>query len=170
MKTFLELAEKRYSCREFSQTPVSSSDLAKVLEAARLAPSARNQQPVHVWALTSGDALARIRTVHTMFNAPVVLMVGYNNSEGWTRSYDGTNWAEVDATIAGTHIILAAADLDLGSTWVGSFDPVKVKALFPEIGDYEISSLFAIGHPAETATPSERHSVRKSIEEFATEI
>lgn len=170
MKTFLELAEKRYSCREFSQHPVSSSDLAKVLEAARLAPSARNQQPIHVWALTSEDALARIRAVHTMFNAPVVLMVGFKDSDGWTRSYDGTNWAEIDATIAGTHIILAAADLGLGSTWVGSFDPVKVKELFPETEDYEISSLFAIGHPAATATPSERHSIRKSMDEFSTEI
>ena len=167
---FLELATNRFSCREFNHHPVSSFKLAKILEAARVAPSAKNLQPVHVWALTSEDALARIRPIHTMFNAPVVIMVGFKLSEGWTRACDGKNWAETDATIAGTHIALAAADLELGCTWVGSFDPKKVREAFPETEGYEIASLFAIGHPAAAAAPSERHSVRKSMEEFATEI
>lgn len=167
---FLELAAKRFSCRSFNHHPVSSVKLAKILEAARLAPSAKNQQPVHVWALTSEEALSRIRPIHTMFDAPVVIMVGYKSPDAATRACDGFNWAETDASIAGTHIILAAADLDLGSTWVGSFDPVKVREAFPETEGYVISSLFAIGHPSSHAEPSERHSVRKSLEEFATEL
>lgn len=167
---FLELAAKRFSCRSFNHHPVSSVKLAKILEAARLAPSAKNQQPVHVWALTSEEALSRIRPIHTMFDAPVVIMVGYRSPDAATRACDGFNWAETDASIAGTHIILAAADLDLGSTWVGSFDPVKVREAFPETEGYVISSLFAIGHPSSHAEPSERHSVRKSLEEFATEL
>ena len=168
--TFLELAAKRFSCRSFNHHPVSSVKLAKILEAARLAPSAKNQQPVHVWALTSEEALYRIRTIHTMFDAPVVIMVGYRSSDAATRACDGFNWAETDASITGTHIILAAADLDLGCTWVGSFDPVKVREAFPETEGYVISSLFAIGHPSSHAEPSERHSLRKSLEEFSTEL
>ena len=167
---FLELAAKRFSCRSFNHHPVSSVKLAKILEAARLAPSAKNQQPVHVWALTSEEALSRIRPIHTMFDAPVVIMVGYRSPDAATRACDGFNWAETDASIAGTHIILAAADLDLGSTWVGSFDPVKVREAFPETEGYVISSLFAIGHPSSHAEPSERHSLRKSLEEFSTEL
>ena len=167
---FLELARKRFSCREFNHHPVSAVKLAKILEAARLAPSAKNQQPVRVWALTSEEALSRIRSIHTLFGAPVVIMVGYSEPEGATRACDGMNWAETDATIAGTHIILAAADLDLGCTWVGSFDPVKERELFPETEGYEISALFAVGHPAAHAEPSERHSIRKSMEEFATQL
>ena len=168
--TFLELAAKRFSCRTFNHHPVSSVKLAKILEAARLAPSAKNQQPVHVWALTSEEALSRIRPIHTMFDAPVVIMVGYRSSYAATRACDGFNWAETDASIVGTHIILAAADLDLGCTWVGSFDPVKVREAFPETEGYVISSLFAIGHPSSHAEPSERHSLRKSLEEFSTEL
>ncbi len=167
---FLELAAKRFSCRFFNHHPVSSVKLAKILEAARLAPSAKNQQPVHVWALTSEDALSRIRPIHTMFDAPVVIMVGYRSPDAATRACDGFNWAETDASIVGTHIILAAADLDLGCTWVGSFDPVKVREAFPETEGYVISSLFAIGHPSSHAEPSERHSLRKSLEEFSTEL
>lgn len=167
---FLELARKRFSCREFNHHPVSSVKLAKILEAARLAPSAKNQQPVHVWALTSEEALSRLRPIHTMFDAPVVLMVGAKAEEAWTRHCDGKNWADTDATIVGSHIILAAADLDLGCTWVGSFDPVKVREAFPETEGYEISALFAIGHPAAHTEPSERHGIRKSMEEFTTEL
>ena len=66
--------------------------------------------------------------------------------------------------------MLAAADLELGCTWVGSFDPAKVREVFPETEGYEISALFAIGHPAAHTSPSERHSIRKSMEEFATEL
>lgn len=167
---FLKLAGERFSCRKFNKHPVSAVKLAKIIEAARLAPSAKNQQPVHVWALTSPEALARIRPIHTMFDAPVVILVGYRASEGAIRACDGFNWAEIDATIAGTHIILAAANLGLGCTWVGSFDPVKVREAFPETEGYEISSLFAIGHPAADACPSERHFIRKSMAEFATEL
>ena len=167
---FLELAANRFSCRKFNRRPVSSLKLAKIIEAARVAPSAKNIQPVHIWALTSEEALSRIRPIHTMFNAPLVIMVGFKASEGWTRACDGKNWGEVDATIAGTHIILAAADLGLGCTWVGSFDPATVREAFPETEGYEISSLFAIGHPAADAAPSERHSIRKSVDEFATEL
>ena len=168
--TFLELAAKRFSCRSFNHYPVSSVKLAKILEAACLAPSAKNQQPVHVWALTSEEALSRIRPIHTMFDAPVVIMVGYRSPDAATRACDGFNWAETDASIVGTHIILAAADLDLGCTWVGSFDPAKVREAFPETEGYVISSLFAIGHPSSHAEPSERHSLRKSLEEFSTEL
>lgn len=97
-------------------------------------------------------------------------MVGCRKEEAWVRGYDGKNGAETDAAIVGTHIMLAAADLDLGSTWVGSFDPAKVADAFPETAGYEVTALFAVGYPADSAVPSERHSLRKSKEEFTTEL
>lgn len=167
---FLELAGGRYSCRLFDARPVPPSELEKIIEAARLAPSARNQQPLHLWTLTSEEALARIRPIHTMFDAPAVIMVGHKASEAWVRACDGKCAAETDAAIAGTHIILAAADLGLGCTWVGSFDPVQVRKAFPETEGYEIAALFAIGYPHQRALPSERHTIRKSVEEFNTNL
>lgn len=128
---FVNLASKRFSCREFNHHPVSTVKLAKILEAARLAPSAKNQQPVHVWALTSAEALERIRPIHTMFDAPVVIMVGFKADEAWTRQCDGKNWADTDATIAGTHILLAAADLDLAARGLVLLIPLKSGKRFP---------------------------------------
>ena len=170
MNSFLDLVRIRFSCREFDDQKVSHSKVAKILEAARLAPTACNLQPLHVWALTSDEALKRIRPIHRLFGAPVGFMVGCKKDEAWVRACDGKNGAETDAAIIGTHIMLATADLDLGCTWIGSFDPAKVAEAFPETEGYEITALFAVGHPADNAGPSERHSLRKSIEEFATEL
>ncbi|MGI5848354.1 MAG: nitroreductase family protein [Candidatus Cryptobacteroides sp.] len=167
---FLSLVEKRYSCRKFKSQPVSDVKINRMLEAARLAPTASNKQPVHVWAVTSETALERLRAVHPLFGAPMAFMVGCKPDEAWVRSFDGKNGAETDAAIIGTHLMLCAADLDLGCTWIGAFDPVKLAKAFPETAGYEITALFAVGVPASDATPSERHSQRKSMEEFVTEL
>lgn len=167
---FLELAKKRYSCREFNSHPVAAIKVMKMLEAARMAPTASNKQPVHVWAVTSHEVLQRLHAIHPLFGAPMAFMVGCKAEEAWVRSFDGKNGAETDAAIVGTHLMLAAADLELGCTWIGSFDPARLAQAFPETVGYEITALFAVGHPAAHTSPSERHSQRKSLEEFATEI
>lgn len=166
---FLELAAKRYSCREFNNHPVAAVKVMKMLEAARLAPSACNKQPVHVWAVTSSEALARLQAIRPIYGAPVVFLVGCKAEEAWVRS-DGKNSAETDAAIVASHLMLAAADMELGGTWIGSFDPAKLAEAFPETAGYEITALIAAGHPAVNSVPSERHNLRKSMEEFATEL
>ncbi len=167
---FLSLARNRYSCRNFSDKAIKPQDAEKILEAARLAPTAANRQPVHVWALGSEEALGRIHQVHSAFDAPFVLMVGCKKEEAWVRSFDGKNEAETDAAIVGTHIILQAADLGLGSVWIGAFDPAKVREQFPETEGYEITALFAVGHPAQDDTPGPRHEERKPKEVFVTNL
>ena len=167
---FLELAKRRYSCREFNHHTVAAIKIKKILEAARLAPTACNKQPIHVWGITSEEALQRIRPVHTLFGAPLAFIVGCKSDEAWVRAFDGKNGAETDAAIVGTHIMLAAADLDLGCTWIGGFDPKKLADAFPETAGYEITAIFAVGHPAAGAVPSERHSIRKNMDEFVTEL
>ena len=166
---FLKLAESRYSCRGFEGRPVSRADIDAILEAARLAPTAVNKQPVHVWVLQSEEALAALKDVTPYtFDAPVVFVVGCKPEDAWVRKYDGKNGAEIDAAIVGTHIMLEAADLGLGTTWVGSFDPAKMAELFPAMQGWVPVDLFPVGIPA--AAPSERHSVRKSREEMVSEL
>lgn len=168
---FLELVKNRYSCRNFNHRPVSEVKIQKILEAARLAPTAKNQQPVHVWVVKSEEALARLKeTSNSIYDAPVVFMVGCKPENAWVRRYDGKNGAETDAAIVGTHILLEAADLELGSVWVGSFDAAKLSELFPETAGWTITALFPVGAPSAEAHPSENHGKRQSLEEFATEI
>lgn len=164
---FFKLAESRYSCRAFTNRKLLQTEINQILEAARLAPSAVNKQPVHIWVATSEESLAKLKEVSQyIFDAPAVFIVGCNKEEAWVRKYDGHNEAEVDAAIVGTHIMMEAADLGLGTTWVGSFDPAKVNELFPQTKGWQIVALFPTGNPA--MEPSPRHSQRKSQEEFTT--
>ena len=82
------------------------------------------------------------------------------------RSYDGRNFADVDAAIAATHIMLAIQNEGLGSTWVGHFDAPKLKEAFPMMEGYDLIAIFPIGFPTEKGVPSPRHTVRKDYEEF----
>ena len=166
---FLELVRDRYSCRDFKDTPLTDEQIAGILEAARVAPTAANKQPVHVWVVKSPEALKKLKNATSyIYGAPVVFMVGAKPDAAWVRKYDGKNGAEVDAAIVGTHIMLAASALGLGNVWVGSFDPAKIKADFPETADYEIVCLFPVGLPAAGASP--KHSQRQSPEKFSSEL
>lgn len=167
--TFMSIARERYSCRKFKDTPLTQLQISHILEAARIAPTAMNKQPVHVWVVKSPEALAKLKgaTDYT-YGAPAVFMVGCKPEDAWVRKYDGKNGAEVDAAIVGTHIMLESSALGLGNVWVGSFDPAKINADFPETSGYEIVALFPVGVPA--AETSTNHGKRKSVEEFVTEI
>lgn len=73
---FFTLAKNRYSVRKFSERSVEPEKLEKVLEAARVAPTAHNYQPFRIYVLKSKDAIAKIRELTPCaFNAPIVLMV-----------------------------------------------------------------------------------------------
>ena len=170
-EAFLNLARSRYSCRSFNSHAVASAKIAKIEEAARLAPTARNQQPVHVWTIQSPEALAKLKEATPYsYDAPVVFMVGCKPEEAWVRRFDGKNGAETDAAIVGTHIMLEAADLELGCVWVGSFDPAKIAELFPETAGWTVTALFPTGHPSAHAAPSENHGRRRPLEEFITRL
>ena len=82
------------------------------------------------------------------------------------RPSDGRNFEDVDAGIVATHIMLAIHDLGLGSTWIGMFDAPKAAELFPDMKGWDMVALFPIGWPADDAMPSERHELRKSVDEM----
>lgn len=168
---FMRILASRYSCHSFTNYPVSDSKLNMILEAGRLAPSAKNLQPTRIWVVRSEEALARLRSVHPCYGAPVVLIVGCRNEEAWTRESDGVNAAKTDAAIVLAHLMLTATDAGLANMWIWDFDPRKIREVFPEMREHGIYGLLAVGHPAKGAgDPTDLHSERKSIEEMVTFI
>ena len=166
---FMRILHSRYSCHAFSNSPVSDSKLDMILEAGRLAPSAKNLQPTRIWVVKSEEALARLRSVHPCYGAPVVLIVGCRTEEAWTRESDGVNAAKTDAAIVLTHLMLTATDAGLANMWIWDFNPSKIREVLPETREHGIYALLAIGHPADgEGKPTELHSVRKSVEEMVT--
>ena len=168
---FMQILESRYSCHSFTNTPVSESKLQMILEAGRMAPSAKNCQPVRIWVVKSEEALARLRTVHSCYGAPVVLIVGCRNEEAWVRESDGVNSAKTDAAIVLTHLMLTATDAGLANMWIWDFDPSKVRQALPETREHGVYALLAIGHPAAVeGKPTDLHGNRKPIDELVTEL
>ena len=166
---FFELVKNRFSCRKFSSKPVENEKLDKILEAARLAPTAKNAQPVKIWVMKSPEALEKIKSA-TPFtwlkDVNIILAVGGTTENAFVRPSDNRNFEDVDATIVATHLMLAIDAAGLGTTWIGMFDEPKVKELFPEMKDYDLVALFPVAYKAGDAEPSDRHGKRKSNEEF----
>ena len=154
---FEKLSAERYSLRKFDTRPVEQKKLDLILEAGRNAPTAHNKQPQRIFVLQSQEALEKADAcMDCHFHAPVVIGVGY----------DGKDHGEIDAAIAVTQMMLQAADLGLGTTYVGMFRPVDLVKTFPEMEGLEMIAMLPLGYPAEGAHPAKLHGLRKPMEEL----
>lgn len=100
------------------------------------------------------------------FGAEEFLVVGAKRDEAWVRAADGTNFADVDATIVATHMMLAIEDQGLATTWVGSFNAPKLQELLPELAGYDLVAIFPVGYADPSASPSPMHAKRKTTAEL----
>lgn len=164
---FNVLSAARYSLRKFSDRAVEPEKLALVLEAGRNAPTAHNYQPQRIFVFQSSEALEKANAcAGSHFHPPVILAVAYDPAVSWKRETDGKDHGEIDATIATTQMMLQAADLGLGTTYVGMFEPEKLLASFPEMAGTCPIALLPLGYPAEGAHPARLHTDRKPMEEL----
>lgn len=172
---FLELSKTRYSVRKFSDKQVEDEKLQKILEAGRLAPTAKNSQSQRIFVLKSAGAIAKIRGATQMaFDAPVVLMVCYDQEQSYKNvndtaytfypggHYDG---GEVDASIITSAMMFQATELGLGTLWARGFDAAKIIEAFDLPKNLHLVCLLDIGYAAADSEPSPRHSDRKPLEE-----
>lgn len=165
--TFEELSLARYSVRKFSPQAVEAEKIDLVLKAAQFAPTAHNDQPQRVFVFQSPEAMEKVRgCTPCHFDAPVLFAIGADASSAWVRANDGKNYGENDAAIAVTQMMLQATDLGLGTTWVGMYDQVALKAAFPQMEGLEIIALLPMGYPSEAAKPSRLHTMRKPLDEL----
>ena len=164
---FEKLSAERYSLRKYSDRPVEPEKLALILEAGRNAPTAHNLQPQRIFVIQSPEALEKADgCMGSHFHPPVILAVACDLEEAWKRETDGKNHGEIDAAIAATQMMLQAADLGLGTTYVGMFEPEKLWAAFPEMQGTMPVAMLTLGYPAVGAHPSRLHASRKPLEEL----
>ena len=98
---FLKLAEERYSCRSFSTKEVEKEKIEKILEAAKLAPTARNLQPQRVLVLTQKEQLEKLNNCTQYgWNAPIIMILFYDKSVSYKRDkYDNKEFGEYTRAI-----------------------------------------------------------------------
>ena len=167
MKSFLELATERFSVRSFSCRPVEDEKIEKILQAAKVAPTAVNFQPQKLYVIKSPEAMERLTAIRPMFGAPLAVIVCYDDTFSWKNSRDGGHDSgEVDAAIVTTHMMLEAWELGIGSCWIGAFSPAEIAKEFGIPGNEHPVAILPLGYAAEDCKPSERHLAYRELSEF----
>ncbi len=162
---FSELIKKRYSVRAYSAKPVEDIKLQAVLEAANLAPTAANRQPFQIIVIhTKGreEELKRIYGRDWFVQPPIVICVCALPSQAWSRM-DGKNYSDVDTTIAMDHLILAAADLGMGTCWIAAFDPDAAREILGLPDDVEPIAFTPLGYPADELKKKKRKDLSELV-------
>lgn len=161
---FKEVVKNRYSCKKYSDRQVESEKLTAILEAGRLAPTAKNLQEQRVYVLQSAEALAKIdAATPCRYGAPTVLVVAFDKNSVFTYPGGKRDSGVEDAAIVATHLTLAAADEGVDSCWLNFFDPDELAAALELPDNEEILMLLDLGYAADGAGPLPNHGSRKEL-------
>ena len=160
-----EAIETRYSVRGYKSDAVEDEKLARVLGAARQAPTAANRQPFRMIVVrTEGreEELARVYGRPWLTQAPLVIAFVAVPGEAWRRM-DDKPYDEVDATIAMDHLVLAATALGLGTCWIAAFDPDAAREVFGLPDEVELVALTPLGYPDKASANTERRPLEELV-------
>jgi nitroreductase len=164
-----EAVQERRSIRTYQDTPVPREKLEKILEAARLAPSARNAEPWHFIVVTDGEkrkVLSKGRFAKFLAEAPVVI-VACGDKEA------SPDWYAIDVSLAVENMVLTATSEGLSTCCVGSFEEKEVKETVKVPDNFEVLLLLAVGYAREKLDLSSKllHLMRsrKTLSEVASE-
>ena len=163
---FSEVIQNRYSCKKFDGRQVEKEQLDAILEAGRLAPTAKNLQEQRISVVQTEEGLAKIdKVTPCRYGAGTVLVVAFDKENVFTYPGDKRDSGIEDATIVATHLMLAAQANGVDSCWINFFDPeVMAKELgLPE--NEEVLMVLDLGYAVEGTKPLATHSQRKELTE-----
>ncbi len=162
---FKEVISKRYSCKKYdSARQISQAQLNAILEAGRLAPTAKNLQEQHIYVAQSAEALAKIdAATPCRYGAPTVLVVAFDKNNVYTYP-DGKRQSGIeDAAIVATHLMLAAANEGVDSCWLNCVHIDQLHAALSLPDNEEILMLLDLGFAAPDTAPLANHFSRKPL-------
>ncbi len=160
----IDAIRRRYSCRAYQDKSIERDKLDCILEAARLAPSAKNTQDWRFVVVTDRDIKRQVAGTTNrpeVFEKAGVIIAACSNSDYVMRC--GQAIGPIDVAIALEHISLQAADLGLGTCWIGSFDTGKVRQILAIPDDIIIVELMALGYPAGSKPEPKREPIEKIV-------
>ena len=166
---FKEVIKNRYSCKKFSDRKLEPEKLEAILEAGRLAPTAKNLQEQMIFVIQSEEMLAKVdKVTPCRYGASTVVAVAFDKNNVFVYPGEQRDSGVEDASIVATHMILAAQDEGVDSCWLNFFDPdIAAKELgLPE--NAELLMLMDLGYAAEGAGPLPNHTSRKPLTETVT--
>ena len=166
----LKAIKKRRSVRGYLDKTIPEQVLCRVLEAARLAPTAANKQPFKLILVTEKQTKIKLaeasRKQMSIAEAPIVI-VGCAFPEESYQNIGGNHTSEeIDVSIVFDHLMLQAAEESLGTCWIGAFDEQQVKAILNIPSNVKVIGLTPLGYPSRNEFKSGKHMQRKPISEI----
>lgn len=172
MNSYFELIEKRESCRDYDSRPVEKAQLVRMVEAARLAPSACNSQPWRFTVVTGEKAGAVAACTQEMgmnkftSDAPAFIVISEERaklSASIAGKVKDQQYAPIDIGLATAQLCLAATDLGLSTCILGWFSEEKLKKLLGKTVGDRIRLVISVGY---AKTDSVRPKKRKALDEI----
>jgi nitroreductase len=164
MDVFTAINERK-SVRAYKDTDVEEEKLTKVLEAARLSPSAGNRQEWKFIVVKNPETRKKLAGAahgqRFVGEAPVVIVACGTETKSIMTCGQPTH--TVDVSIACAYMILEACEQGLGTCWLGTFDEDEVKKLLGIPNHVRVVTMTPLGYPDEPARPKSRKSLKQIV-------
>ena len=166
---FETVIRKRTAVRKFSSLVPSSEKINKILEAGRIAPTAKNLQPIKIYVVKDISNIKKIdKVTPCRYNAPIVLIICGDKDNSYVKG-DYPIY-QIDASIVATHIMLEATNVGVDNIWIENFDNEVLKKEFNLPSNLEPVCLIPLGYKSSDCPININHNKRKSIEEIVEYI
>lgn len=160
---FEKVIEERKATRKFSDKRVEKDKLEKILNAGRLAPTAKNVQPFKIYVIDSVEGIKKLdEATPCRYGAQTVLLVCGDHEKAYKK--EEYPIYVMDVSIVTTHMMLEATNLGVDNIWIEMFDGNKLKQLFDIPENLTPVCLLPIGYKSKLCPPSPMHKIRKKIE------
>ena len=165
---FNDIAKKRFSARTYMDKEIPQYVLDEILEAAHVAPTAANLQPVRIFVIKSEEAKSKLAKGANIYKAPVAILVCADKSKAWTRPFDGHQSGDIDASILTDHMMLCATEKGLGTVWICYFKPDVISKEFNLPENLVPVNILALGYTKEEASADRHRQTRISMDELVS--
>lgn len=162
---FEKVIRERKATRRFSSKCVEDEKLNKILEAGRIAPTAKNLQPFKLYVIRSDDGLLKLdKATKCRYGAPVVILVCGDKDNAYVK--DDYSTYEMDASIVATHMMLEATNVGVDNIWIKLFDKNILRSEFEIPNNLVPVCLLPLGYKSKLCPPSPFHHIRKKIDDL----
>ena len=162
---YFNLISKRYSVRSYKPDPVEDEKLQKVLEAARLAPTADNRQPFQLIIIHTSGKETDLRKIYNrdwFLQAPLIICAVGVPRLSWVRR-DNRRYLDVDVAIVMDHLILEATNLGLGTCWIAAFNSSAARDVLGLPEEIEPLIFTPLGYPADQPSMKTRKPLTELV-------
>ena len=162
---FEDVIRERKSTRKFSDRKVEEEKLNKILEAGRIAPTAKNVQPFKIYVIQSEEGLSKIdKASPCRYGAKTVLLICGDKEKGYSK--DEYPVYVMDASIVTTHMMLEATNLGIDNIWIEMFKGDILSKEFDIPENLVPVCLLQLGYKSKICPPSPLHKIRKNIDKL----